>query len=111
MSKHLTLNFYTASYENENRHPLDIMKSLGITYQHKTPQSMGDCWWFWNCKNIPEVLPSYIKELKSFKLIYNGDIIYNSSLSKNNSNLIFESDYFTLFGKKYSYNGLRIQKI
>lgn len=64
MSKHLTLNFYTASYENENRHPLDIMKSLGITYQHKTPQSMGDCWWFWNCENIPDVLPSYIKELK-----------------------------------------------
>jgi hypothetical protein len=64
MSKHLTLNFYTASYENENRHPLDIMKSLGITYQHKTPQSMGDCWWFWNCENIPDVLPSYIKELE-----------------------------------------------
>ena len=64
MSKHITLNFYTASYENENRHPLDIMKFLGITYQHKTPQSMGDCWWFWNCENIPDVLPSYIKELE-----------------------------------------------
>ena len=64
MGKHLTLNFYTASYENENRHPLDIIKSLGITYQHKTPQSMGDCWWFWNCENIPDVLPSYIKELE-----------------------------------------------
>lgn len=39
------------------------MKRLGITYQHATPQSMGDQWWFWNCDNIPEEIPDHIEEL------------------------------------------------
>lgn len=43
------------------------MKQLGITYQHATPQSMGDQWWFWNCENIPEELPEHIEELTSCK--------------------------------------------
>lgn len=42
------------------RHPQEEMKALGITYQHSTPQSMGDCWQFWNCENIPEDLPEYL---------------------------------------------------
>lgn len=62
-------------------------------------------------KTNGQIYEAYIKELKSFKLVYNGDIIYDSTLSKNNSNLKFEADYFVLFGRKYSYNGLRIQKI
>lgn len=41
----------------EGPHPVDLMRSLGITYQHSTPQSMGDQWWFWNCKNVPSHLP------------------------------------------------------
>lgn len=47
----------------ENRHPQIVMKSLGITYQLATPQSMADQWWFWNCENIPDVLPKFLKEL------------------------------------------------
>ena len=54
---------------------------------------------------------AYIKELKNFKLVYNDVVLYDSTLTNDNSNLNFESDYFILFGKKYSYNGLRIQKI
>jgi hypothetical protein len=57
-----------------------------------------------------QIYGAYVKELKEFKLVYNSDIIYDSTLSKTNTNLKFESDYFILFGKKYSYNGLRIQK-
>jgi hypothetical protein len=38
------------------------MKQLGITYQHATPQSIGDQWWFWNCENIPATLPGYLEE-------------------------------------------------
>jgi len=45
---------------NENRHPQLVMKSLGITYQHATPQSISDSWWFWNCENIPDELPKYL---------------------------------------------------
>lgn len=62
-------------------------------------------------KTNGQIYEAYIKELKNFKLIYNGDVVYDSTLSKNNSNLKFEADYFVLFGRKYSYNGLRIQKI
>jgi hypothetical protein len=44
--------------------PADDMKSLGITYQHVTGQSMADEVWFWNCENVPELLPPYITKLK-----------------------------------------------
>jgi len=41
-------------------HPQDVMEKLGITYQHATPQSIMDGWIFWNCENIPELLPPYL---------------------------------------------------
>lgn len=44
-------------------HPLKQMKELGIIYQHATPQSICDQWWFWNCENIPDELPEYLSEL------------------------------------------------
>jgi len=50
----------------ENRHPQIVMASLGITYQHATPQSIGDQWWFWNCENLPDKLPGYLGELRQF---------------------------------------------
>ena len=48
---------------HESRHPQVVMKELCITYQHATPQSIGDQWWFWNCDNIPDSLPKYLYEL------------------------------------------------
>ena len=53
MPTHLRLN----CHYGYNEHPQATMKRLGITYQHSTPQSMGDQWWFWNCENVPEPLP------------------------------------------------------
>jgi len=50
--------------DEKARHPEAIMKSLGITYQHATPQSLGDQWWFWNCENVPGNLPYFLEELK-----------------------------------------------
>ena len=44
-------------------HPQDVMKKLGISYQHATPQSMGNQWWFWNCENIPDELPENIESM------------------------------------------------
>ena len=55
------LRFYM--HGSPNLHPQQVMKELGITYQHATPQSMGDQWWFWNCQNVPEPLPDYITVL------------------------------------------------
>ena len=45
------------------KHAQVLMKELGITYKHSTPQSIGDCWWFWDCKNVPEILPDYLEIL------------------------------------------------
>jgi hypothetical protein len=48
---------------NETRHPQVVMRDLGITYQHATPQSLGDQWWFWNCKGMPADMPKYLTPL------------------------------------------------
>ena len=61
MKKHLQFCCYEACIRcEETRHPQIVMKNLGITYQYSTPQSIADQWWFWNCKNIPDKLPSYL---------------------------------------------------
>ena len=44
-------------------HAITQMKTLGISYSHATPQSLYDQWWFWNCKNIPDILPKYLNVL------------------------------------------------
>jgi hypothetical protein len=63
-------------------------------------------------KSNKELYESYIKELKFFSLSVNNDIIYDSSIDKSKElPLKFDNDYFILYGKKYSYNGLKIQKI
>lgn len=46
-----------------NEHAQKVMKKLGITYSLAVPQSLGDSWWFFNCKNIPNPLPKYLKVL------------------------------------------------
>jgi hypothetical protein len=61
---HLIYYCYGALMEKERRHPQEVLKSIGINYQCSTPQSMSDSWWFWNCENIPEKMPSFIRELK-----------------------------------------------
>ena len=62
MSKHLRFDVLWAAYNNVKQdHPQKVMKELGITYQHATPQIIADQWWFWNCENIPEQLPPYLE--------------------------------------------------
>lgn len=61
MTTHLRFDLLWASYNHQEQgHAQDVMKELGITYQHATPQSMGDQWWFWNCENIPDPLPPFL---------------------------------------------------
>ena len=45
-------------------HPQKAMQKLGVTYQHATPQSIGYQWWFWNCENLPDILPPFLTELE-----------------------------------------------
>lgn len=62
MAKNLRFDILWAPYNDVKQdHPQKVMKELGITYQHATPQSMGDQWWFWNCENIPEPLPDFLE--------------------------------------------------
>ena len=62
--KHLRYSMIAAEQGfNEKRNPVEVMKALGIKYQHATPQSMGDQWWFWNCENLPKQIPVLLTEL------------------------------------------------
>jgi hypothetical protein len=61
--KHLRYDIMAGIKSNENRHPQDVMKALGISYQYAVPQSIADQWWFFNCENVPSLLPSYLTEL------------------------------------------------
>lgn len=40
------------------KHPQQLMRDLGITYKLAVPQSMGGCWWFFGCENVPDYLPA-----------------------------------------------------
>jgi len=63
-------------------------------------------------KSNKELYGSFIKELKYYSLSINDEVIYDSSIDKSKDCPVkFENDYFILFGKKYSYNGLKIKKI
>lgn len=60
---HLRYYYPEALEFRVKEHAEIVMKEMGITYQYSTPQSMGEQWWFWNCQNVPEPLPSYITPL------------------------------------------------
>lgn len=61
---HLRYSYLRAFFDcGENRYAPEVMHELGITYQHSTPQSLGDQFWFWNCENVPDKLPKYLTEL------------------------------------------------
>lgn len=57
----LFLDYVGALKAGDNRHAVEIMKSLGITYEHAEPQPIADQWKFHACSNIPDALPSYLR--------------------------------------------------
>ena len=59
----LRYSLYGTAEYGETRHPQVVMRELGITYQHATPQSITDCWIFWNCENVPKDMPKFITRL------------------------------------------------
>lgn len=63
MKKHLKYDIWGAYSSGVRTHPEDEVKRLGITYQLATPQTIGDQWWFWNCDNVPDIMPFYVMEL------------------------------------------------
>jgi hypothetical protein len=59
-------------YRHEGGHPKQVMRDLGITYQHATPQSLYDCWEFWNCENVPNDLPPVLTEFEADPMKFIG---------------------------------------
>ena len=61
---HLRFDCIWSAYNHvEQDHPQKVMKDLGIIYTHSTPQSISDSWWFWNCENVPDPLPPFLRIL------------------------------------------------
>jgi len=69
---HLQFNMMGAAADGVNEHPQDVMLKMGIAYEHATPQTIGDQWWFWNCTNIPAVLPEFMSYLNIEPMDYIG---------------------------------------
>lgn len=44
-------------------HAQTYMRNLGIDYEVAVPQSIGDQWWFFDCKNVPSDLPDELSIL------------------------------------------------
>jgi len=66
MAKHLRYCVMGASMDyDENRHPEFVMRELGINYRRGIPITVGQQWWFCNCENIPDKLPTYITHIKA----------------------------------------------
>ena len=60
----LNFDMYEFCVHHGSGHPQEVMAKLGIEYRHAIPQSMGDCWWFFGCENLPNILPKYLSMLK-----------------------------------------------
>jgi len=61
--KHLRFDIKLAYELKEVGHPKHIMEKHGISFQHETPQSIGECCIFWNCENYPSELPSFLQSV------------------------------------------------
>lgn len=84
--KHLEFSLLWAAYNNvEQDHAQIEMKKLGITYQHSTPQSMLDCWQFWNCENVPNELPPFLTEIERSPVDFIGHGLSKEDAEKINN--------------------------
>lgn len=60
-SVHLMFSEHAAEKAGIKGCPRQVLKDLGITFSHSTRQTLYDQYWFWNCRNIPEKLPDYLR--------------------------------------------------
>lgn len=58
------LGFHAETGTCEARAMIARIKDLGITYFRLMSDRFGDCLWFFNCRNVPAVLPEWL-EVKS----------------------------------------------
>lgn len=60
----LRLDIINLAKWNERIHPLEAIKQLCINYKKCESVPIGDCWVFYECTNVPKMLPSWIEEIK-----------------------------------------------
>lgn len=54
------LGFHAETGTCEAKAIIGRIKDLGITYFRCMPDRFGDCLWFFNCRNVPSVLPEWL---------------------------------------------------
>lgn len=54
---------------------------------------------------------TFIEENRPFRILHRGGELFNTTRNLKNDYPIFQHDGFVIFGKKYSYRGMRIEKI
>ena len=59
--KHLRYNIPAAFRAGEKRHPQEVMRECGVTFEKLIIQSMGDDWFLFDCQYVR--LPSFIIEM------------------------------------------------
>ena len=69
---HLKYDMIGAHLSGVCGHPQKVLKDLGIEYEAAVPQSMGDCWQFFNVTNLPQELPSFLSVFDVEPLDYIG---------------------------------------
>lgn len=62
-------------YHGAVEHPQTTMKKLEISYEKSDPCPIADCWLFYGCTNVPDVLPNYIDDItlpNKIEVTFNG---------------------------------------
>jgi len=74
---------YRTAYEaGYPQHARNVMHDLGIKFGRSIPQSVGDQYWFFDCEDLPEVLPDYIHKLDFTYDEYIADIRRENEIRK-----------------------------
>lgn len=64
MGSRLTVDLYGAGVSGDIRHPISIVRSLGIDYERTAEHLVLEACVFYGCTNVPIRLPSYIKQMR-----------------------------------------------
>jgi len=56
---HLILQLGGQRAEDDNLHPVDYLRKIGLTYTKASPNSYQECWHLYGVRNAPDPLPKW----------------------------------------------------
>lgn len=56
----ITMNLIDQAKAGDHRHPAQVLRDLGITYEVMHGHPIADMVKFFGCKNVPDNLPTYV---------------------------------------------------